>query len=130
MSADRKKESGEVTKRARGLARIVDAFWYSMDGFKETYRNEEAFRQEVILAVVLIPLALMLPVSSIGKAIMIASVILVLIVELLNTAIETTVDHVSLERHPLAKHAKDMGSAAVLLSLVNAAVVWLVVIFA
>lgn len=116
-------------KPATGLTRIINAFWYSLDGFRFAFRNEAAFRQELALAAVLIPLALWLPVSAVGKALMIGAILLVLIVELLNSAIETTVDHVSLERHPLAKYAKDMGSAAVLLSLLNALIVWLIVLF-
>jgi len=83
----------------------------------------------VWLALVLIPLALFLPVSGIGKALMMASVLMVLIVELLNSAVEATVDRVSLEHHRLAKRAKDIGSAAVLFSLINVAVVWLLVLF-
>ena len=88
------------------------------------YRGEDAFRQEVLLAVVLIPIALLSPVSAIAKALLIGSVLLVLIVELLNSAIEAVTDRVSIEDHVLAKQAKDMGSAAVLVSLVLLAAVW------
>jgi len=116
-------------KGKTGLRRIWNALFYSIDGLKAAYRHEDAFRQEVWLAVVLIPLALFLPVSGIGKALMIASVLMVLIVELLNSAVEATVDRVSLEHHRLAKRAKDIGSAAVLFSLINVAVVWLLVLF-
>ncbi len=101
--------------------------FYSFYGFREAYRNEDAFRQEVWLAVVLIPLALWSPVSGTGKALMIGSVMLILIVELVNSAVEATVDRVSLENHWLAKRAKDMGSAAVMAALVNAVVVWLLI---
>lgn len=111
-----------------GFKRLWNALRYSLSGFSTAYRNEQAFRQEVLLALVLIPLATVLPVSTIGKALLIASVFLVLIVELLNSAIEATVDRISLEHHILAKRAKDMASAAVLLSLVNLAAVWLLVI--
>lgn len=117
-------------KGKTGLRRVINAFFYSMDGLTAAYRNEDAFRQEFWLAVVLIPLALWLDVGALGKAMMIASVLLVLIVELLNSAIEATVDRISLDRHALAKRAKDIGSAAVLLSLVNVAIVWTLVIFA
>jgi diacylglycerol kinase (ATP) len=106
----------------------MNAFFYSMDGLAAAYRNEDAFRQELWLAVVLIPLALYLEVGNLGKALMIASVLLVLIVELLNSAIEATVDRISLEQHSLAKRAKDIGSAAVLISLVNVAAVWALVL--
>jgi len=125
-------DSGQVEsphKGKTGLRRIWNALFYSIDGLKAAYRHEDAFRQEVWLAVVLIPLALFLPVSGIGKALMMASVLMVLIVELLNSAVEATVDRVSLEHHLLAKRAKDIGSAAVLFSLINVAVVWLLVLF-
>ena len=126
-------DSGQVEsphKGKTGLRRIWNALFYSFDGFKAAYRHEDAFRQEVWLAVVLIPLALFLPASGTGKSLMIASVVVVLIVELLNSAVEATVDRVSLEHHRLAKRAKDIGSAAVLLSLINVVVVWLLVLFA
>lgn len=112
-----------------GLKRLWNALSYSLDGFSAAFRNEQAFRLEVLLALALIPLAMVMPVSNTGKALMIASVLLVLIVELLNSAIEATVDRISLEKHEFAKRAKDMASAAVLLSLVNLAAVWLLVIF-
>ncbi|MEO8156222.1 MAG: diacylglycerol kinase [Betaproteobacteria bacterium] len=101
--------------------------FYSIEGIKAAFQHEDAFRQEVLLALLLIPLALFLPASGVGKALMIASVLLVLIVELLNSAVEATVDRVSLEHHRLAKRAKDIGSAAVMISLANVAVVWLLV---
>lgn len=116
-------------KGKTGLRRLWNAFHYSLAGFKAAYLNEDAFRQESLLAAVLIPLALFLPAGAVGKALMIASVLLVLVVELLNSAVEATVDRISLEDHQLAKRAKDIGSAAVLLSLVNLAVVWALVLF-
>ncbi|GAO36487.1 diacylglycerol kinase [Sulfuricella sp. T08] len=116
-------------KGKTGLKRLWNAFHYSLAGFKAAYQNEDAFRQESLLAAVLIPLALFLPAGAVGKALMIASVLLVLIVELLNSAVEATVDRISLENHHLAKRAKDIGSAAVLLSLVNLTVVWALVLF-
>jgi len=125
-------DSGRVEsphKGKTGLRRIWSALFYSFDGLKAAYRHEDAFRQEVWLALVLIPLALLLPASGPGKALMIASVLVVLIVELLNSAVEATVDRVSLEHHRLAKRAKDIGSAAVLFSLINVVVVWLLVLF-
>ena len=111
-------------KSKSGLRRIGKAFFYSMDGLAAAFRHEHAFRQEVFIAVVLIPLALWLPASGIGKALMIGSVLLVLIVELLNSALEAVVDRISSENHELAKRAKDMGSAAVMLSLMVVAIVW------
>jgi diacylglycerol kinase (ATP) len=116
-------------KGKTGLTRIRNAFSYSMAGLRSATHHEEAFRQELILAIILIPTALFIDVSAISKALMVASVLLVLIVELLNSAIEATVDHTSLEQHPLAKRAKDIGSAAVLLSLLNVAAVWLLILF-
>lgn len=118
------KDSGNT-----GLKRLWNALHYSLAGFAAACRNEAAFRQELLLALVLIPAAMFLPVGATGKALMIASVLLVLVVELLNSAIEAAVDRISLEKHELAKRAKDIGSAAVMLSLVNLAAVWLLVIF-
>ncbi len=117
-------------KGKTGLRRLLNAFTYSYAGLRAAYQHEDAFRQEVWLAVVLMPLACFLPSSGIGKALMIASVLLVIIVELLNSAIEATVDRISLENHILAKRAKDIGSAAVLISLLNMLMVWGLVLFA
>ena len=111
-------------KGKTGLIRLWNAFGYSSAGFRAAYKHEDAFRQEIHLAVVLIPLALWLPASHIGKALMIGSVLLVIMVELLNSAIEATVDRISLENHDLAKRAKDIGSSAVLVSLINVVVTW------
>lgn len=116
-------------KGKTGLRRLVNAAGYSLQGFASAYRHEDAFRQEVLLAAVMIPLALVLDAAAIGKALMIASVLMVLIVELLNSAIEAAVDRISLDRHRLSKRAKDIGSAAVFLSLVNVACVWGLVLF-
>jgi diacylglycerol kinase (ATP) len=116
-------------KGKTGLRRLLNAFGYSMAGIKAAYQNEDAFRQEVTMAIVLIPLAIYLGDTAITKALMIGSVLLVIIVELLNSSIEATVDRISLENHDLAKRAKDIGSAAVLLSLINLVVVWGLLIF-
>ncbi|MFA6061812.1 MAG: diacylglycerol kinase [Gallionella sp.] len=115
-------------KGKTGLRRLLNAFGYSMAGFRAAYRHEDAFRQEVRLAAILIPLAFWLPVGLTGKALMIGSVLLVIIVELINSAVEATVDRISLEQHDLAGRAKDIGSAAVLVSLINAVVIWLLVL--
>jgi diacylglycerol kinase (ATP) len=117
-------------KGKTGLRRIRNALFYSAAGLRAAYRHEDAFRQEVWLAALLIPLAMFLPAGLVGKALMVSSVLLVLIVELLNSAIEATVDRVSLENHQLAKRAKDIGSAAVMIALVNVVVVWLLVLLA
>jgi diacylglycerol kinase (ATP) len=106
-------------KGKTGLRRLINAARYSFAGLAEATRNEDAFRQELLLALVL---------TGTDKALLVASVVLVLVVELLNSGIEATVDRISLEDHRLAKRAKDMGSAAVMLSLVNVAAVWLLVL--
>ena len=111
-------------KGKTGLQRVWNALHYSIDGLREALRCEDAFRQEALLAAVLIPVSFILPVSGTGRAVMIGSVLLVLIVELVNSAIEAAVDRISLDRHHLSKRAKDMGSAAVLLALFNVALVW------
>jgi len=117
-------------KGKTGLRRLMNAFGYSLEGFRAAYKHEDAFRQEVLLAAILIPLAIWLPVTYMGKALMIGSVLLVIMVELLNSAIEATVDRISLENHDLAKRAKDIGSSAVLVSLINVIVVWSLVLLA
>jgi diacylglycerol kinase (ATP) len=116
-------------KHSRGLTHAWRATGIALQGLRAAFQHEEAFRQEVIIAAIAIPVALLLPASTLGKVLMIASVLLVLMVELLNSALEAAVDHTSLEQHPLAKRAKDIASAAVLLSIVNAVVVWGLVIF-
>ena len=111
-------------KGKTGLQRVWNALHYSLAGLSAAFRCEDAFRQEALLAALLIPASFFLPVSGVGRALMIASVLLVLIVELLNSAIEAAVDRVSLDRHHLSKRAKDIGSAAVLLALINVVLVW------
>ncbi|BEV06859.1 MULTISPECIES: diacylglycerol kinase [unclassified Methylophilus] len=116
-------------KGKTGLRRLINAFGYSMDGFKAAYKHEDAFRQEVWLSLVLIPLAFYLESEALHRILMVGSVLLVMIVELLNSAVEAVVDRVSIERHALAKRAKDIGSAAVLLALINLTVVWGLILF-
>ena len=111
-------------KGKTGLRRVWNALHYSMAGLQAAFRHEDAFRQELLLSVLLISASIFLPVNGLGRALMIGSVFLVLIVELLNSAVEAVVDRVSLEHHILSKRAKDVGSAAVLLSLINVVVVW------
>jgi diacylglycerol kinase (ATP) len=111
-----------------GIRRVFNAAGYSMEGLGSAFKHEAAFRQEAILALFLIPLAIILPVGLVGAVLMISSVFLVLMVELLNSAIEWVVDYISLEKHPYAKRAKDMASGAVFLSLLNVAIVWGLVI--
>ncbi len=107
----------------------MNATQYSLAGLAAAAKHEDAFRQELILVVLLTPLALWLGDTGVERALMIGSLIVVLIVELLNSAIEATVDRISFENHRLAKRAKDIGSAAVMLSLANAALVWLLILF-
>jgi len=113
----------------KGLKRLVLATGYSWQGFKAGWKNEEAFRQEVVLAAVLIPLALFLDAGQIQTILMITSVLLVLLVEIINSAIEAVVDLVTEEKHELAGRAKDMGSTAVMIALIIVAVVWGVILF-
>jgi diacylglycerol kinase (ATP) len=110
------------------LRRVLNAIRYSFSGLAEAARHEDAFRMELIMVAVLTPVALWLGTTGVERALLIGCLILVLIVELLNSAIEATVDRISFENHRLAKRAKDIGSAAVMLSLVNAGVVWLLIV--
>lgn len=128
-SASEPSASTHPQKGKTGLRRVWNAFFYSMEGLRAALRHEDAFRQELILAAILIPVALFLPASGVGKALMAGSVLLVLMVELLNSAVEAAVDRISFENHELAKRAKDIGSAAVFVSLVNVPVVWGLVLF-
>jgi diacylglycerol kinase (ATP) len=129
MAMDTVQTEESPHKGKTGLKRVWNALFYSIDGMRAAFRYEDAFRQEVFLAVLLIPAALFTPATGLGKALMIAAVLLVLIVELLNSAVEAAVDRISLENHKLAKRAKDIGSAAVLLALINVPVVWGLVLF-
>ncbi len=117
-------------KGKRGLQRVLNALRYSVDGLLAAWSEEDAFRQEIILAAVLLPLALLLPVSLVERLLMIGSVAMVLIIELLNTAIEAAIDRHSFEINPLAKRAKDVGSAAVMLSLLVAGGIWTSILWA
>jgi diacylglycerol kinase (ATP) len=111
-----------------GLQRLLRASVYSWQGLVAAFRNEAAFRQEVALSLIVIPLALWLGDSGTERALLVMVWVLVLVVELLNSAIEAVVDRIGAERHALAGRAKDIGSAAVLVALVNAGLVWLLVL--
>ncbi|PLX96729.1 MAG: diacylglycerol kinase [Desulfuromonas sp.] len=117
-------QSPEAGQKNTGLKRIFLAAGYSLSGLVAAARHEAAFRQELLLALVLIPLACWLDVTSMERLLMITAVFLVLIVELLNSAIEAVVDRIGHERHELSGRAKDMGSAAVLVSLLLTAYIW------
>ena len=115
-------------KGKTGLRRLMNAFGYSIAGTLAAFKHEDAFRQEVILSAFLIPLALYLGQTGVEQALMIASILLVIIVELLNSSVEATVDRISVKRHKLSKRAKDIGSAAVFFSLINATVIWFLIL--
>jgi diacylglycerol kinase (ATP) len=112
----------------QGLARLMRAMTCSWAGLTAAWKNEEAFRQELILALVMVPLGLWLGDSGVERALLVGSVVLVVLVELLNTAVEVVVNRISTGHHELSGLAKDLGSAAVLVSLVHAVVVWLLVL--
>jgi diacylglycerol kinase (ATP) len=116
-------------KSKSGLRRIFSAVSYSIDGFKAAWRGEHAFRQELLVLVVGTVVALLLKISAFEKFMLIAVLVLVLVVELINSAIEAIVDRISLERHALSKNAKDFGSAAVMLTFGIALAAWGVVLF-
>lgn len=112
----------------KGFKRFINAIFFSYAGFKATWKHEEAFRQEVIVFLVAVPLAFWLGKNNIEQILLIASVVLVMVVELLNTAVETVVDRVGVEYHKLAERAKDIGSAAVMLSILLSITTWLLIL--
>lgn len=111
-------------KGAQGITRLINAFGYSRDGLASAWKHEAAFREEVLLAAVAIPLGLWLGQGGLEKALLVGTTLLVLVVELLNSAVEAVVDRVSGEHHELSKRAKDIGSAAVLITLLLTGTVW------
>jgi diacylglycerol kinase (ATP) len=115
-------------KNNRGLRRLINAARWSMKGFRSTFRNEEAFRQEILLLLVLAPLGYWLGQTGVERALLIGSLFLVLIVELLNTAVETVVDRIGPEQHKLSGRAKDQGSAAVFLAVLLVILTWALVL--
>ena len=115
---------GEAMKSKGGLTRLVNALRYTWDGLKAAAEHEQAFKQELIVVIPLSIIAWFVPVDLVQRALLFSVIQLILIVELINSAIEANTDHISLERHPLAKRAKDMGSAAVFLTIVIATSVW------
>ena len=117
-----------ANQNAKGLKRIYNAAFFSAAGFKATWQHEEAFRQVVLLLIISDPAAIYLAKTSIELLLLIGSVILVLLVELLNSAVEAAIDRIGLEHHELSGRAKDIGSAAVMLSLIWAAITWSVIL--
>ena len=115
--------------KQKGMKRLLNAGGYAVEGLIDAFKTEEAFRQEVLLACVLIPASFFITASVAEHALLVASVLFVLFVELLNTAVETVVERISDDIHPLSKRAKDLGSAAVLISFINLIAVWAIIIF-
>jgi diacylglycerol kinase (ATP) len=120
--------AGVERDKPTGMRRVFRAFGYSYQGFRHAWREEAAFRQESVLAALLIPLGLYLGHSGVERALLVSPVIIILVIEILNSAVEAVVDRSGTERHPLAGMAKDMGSAAVLLSFILLGTVWLLVL--
>ncbi len=116
-------------KHQPGISHAWHAMGVALQGLRSAFEHEDAFRQELLIAAFAIPVALLSAASTTGKAVMIGSILLVLIIELLNSALEAAVDHTSLDPHPLAKRAKDIASAAVFLSIVNAVIIWVLILF-
>jgi diacylglycerol kinase (ATP) len=117
-------EAESPFKGKTGVTRIVQAFFNSLTGLADAWRHESAFRQEILLAMVLIPAAFFVPVSAVERALLISTVLLVIIVELLNSSVEAAIDRISFDLHSLSRRAKDLGSAAVLVALLLMATVW------
>ena len=108
----------------KGFKRLVNAFYYSLAGFKAAWKNEEAFRQEIMVGIIVVPAGIFMGETGIQRAILILSYLIIPLVELLNTAVEATVDRVGMEKHELSGRAKDLGSASVFLSICIAVIVW------
>lgn len=117
-----------ANQNAKGIKRLVNACFFSIAGFKAAWQHEEAFRQELILAIVGIPAALWLSADSIERVLLISSLLLIILVELFNSAIEAVVDRIGPEYHELSGRAKDIGSAAVMLAMIMAAMTWLIIL--
>lgn len=114
-------------KSRGGFGRLIRAVGYSSAGFRHAFRHEAAIRQELLALVVLVPAALLLPVSRLERLVLVLSMLLVILVELVNSAIEAAIDRISAERHPLSGQAKDLGSAAVAVALLITLLCWLVI---
>jgi diacylglycerol kinase (ATP) len=123
-AADATDTSESPHKGQRGLRRLFNALFYSLSGLRIAFNHESAFRQEIAIAVVLIPLACFVPVGAAERILLIGTVLLLLIVELLNSSVEAAIDRIGFDTHRLSKRAKDLGSAAVFLTLVLLAITW------
>lgn len=111
------------------IGHIKNAFRYTFAGLETAWKEELAFRAEVVVAVIMVPLGLWLGRTAVEQALLIASILLILLTELLNSALEAVVDRIGPQRHELSKRAKDMGSAAAFISMVTAALVWIIIAF-
>jgi len=121
---------GELPEQKRSSHRnFIASVRWSLDGFFAALKHEPSFREGLLFAILLVPVAVILPVNAVSTALMIASLVLILVVELLNSAIEWIIDYLRPERHPLAKRIKDMASAAVFLSYINCIVVWTIMLW-
>jgi len=109
------------------VGHIINAFRYTFAGLKSAWKNELAFRGEVVVVTIMLPLGIWLGRSAVERALLIASILLILLTELLNSALEAVVDRIGPQRHELSKRAKDMGSAAAFISMVTAALVWIII---
>ena len=120
-----KPQDANALKGKTGLRRLLNAFGYSLQGFRAAWQNEAAFREEAMLTIVLTPVALLLPVTGLEKLLLILSLLLLVLVELLNSAVEAVVDRIGPEIHPLSGRAKDLGSADVLMACLFLGLTWL-----
>ncbi len=118
-----------MKSKETGIKRILKAFIYSYNGFTATVKSEIAFRQDLIVFILLTPIAILLDISLLQKAILISSLLFILLMELINSAIETTIDRISIEYHELSKKAKDIGSLLVLISFINAIILWSAILY-
>ena len=116
-------------KEKTGLKRLINAFRYSINGYKEAFKNEAVFQQEFFLSLILIPAGFLIGESGTQKALLVSSIVIIPIVELLKSVVEAAVDRISFDNHHLAKRAKDIGSAAVFLAIGNAFITWIVILF-
>ncbi len=121
-------EPREDLKR-RDFRNFIASIRYSIEGFGAAMKHEPSFREDLLFAILLVPFAIILPVNAVSTALMVASLFLIIIVELLNSAIEWIIDYLRPERHPLAKRIKDMGSAAVFLSYLNCIAIWMIILW-
>lgn len=121
--------SPEPEPKRRNVRNFFASLRYAVDGFWAALKHEPSFREDLLFAVLLVPFAIILPVNAVSTALMIASLLLIMIVELLNSAIEWTIDYLRPEIHPLAKRIKDMASAAVFLAYLNCIIVWIIMLW-